>query len=306
LNLATTRFSEGTLSVKSNFNTAISFEPGTIADAAPVSLTYMTGGDRTRVQSVTTAGISTETNAYDIEGRVSQYTMTLNARPGNPLVMSYLYDSVSRLTEVLYPAQYGVPGSPRKKIEPQYDNASRLTQMKVAEQVHLSGIVYNPMSQVTELITGAYTGNADIEQYTYDTQTGLLTNQKVIKQNSNVKLLDLDYNYNRGNSKGSLNGKTGQLTNIVNKMDGNKDRVYEFDTLGRLTTAKGGIAAGGCRPRIRNSQLDTELHIRPIRKQNECDRNRSHGKQPAGTARRTRCDELPGSVKPHHECRLRV
>ena len=57
-------------------------------------------------------------------------------------------------------------------------------------------------------------------------------------------MLDLGYNYNRGNSKGSLNGTTGQLTNIVNNLDRNKDRVYEFDTLGRLTTAKGGIAAG--------------------------------------------------------------
>jgi RHS repeat-associated protein len=109
----------------------------------------------------------------------------------------------------------------------------------------MNEIVYNPLSQVTSLKTGAYTNNADIEQYSYDAQTGLLTNQKVIKQNTSQTLLDLSYNYNRGNSKGSLNGKTGQLTNIVNNLDRNKDRVYEFDTLGRLITAKGGVAAGG-------------------------------------------------------------
>ena len=77
----------------------------------------------------------------------------------------------------------------------------------------MSEIIYNPLSQVTQLKTGVHTGNADVEQYSYDQQTGLLTNQKVIKQNSNQTLLDLSYNYNRGNSKGTVNGKTGQLTN---------------------------------------------------------------------------------------------
>jgi RHS repeat-associated protein len=161
------------------------------------------------------------------------------------MTMSYLYDTANRLTEVRYPAQYGMAGSPRKTVNPSYDNASRLTQMNVNGQIQMSEIVYNPLSQVTQLKTGAATGNADIEQYSYDAQTGLLTNQKVIKQNTSQTLLDLSYNYSRLSSKGSLNGKTGQLTNIVNNLDRNKDRVYEFDTLGRLITAKGGVAAGG-------------------------------------------------------------
>ncbi|MCY7356287.1 MAG: DUF4329 domain-containing protein, partial [Rudanella sp.] len=43
-----------------------------------------------------------------------------------------------------------------------------------------------------------------------------------------------------GGSAGSLNGKTGHLTKIVNHLDTNKNREYEFDALGRLTKAKGG------------------------------------------------------------------
>ena len=53
-------------------------------------------------------------------------------------------------------------------------------------------------------------------------------------------LLDLDYDYQRNNSVGNLNGKTGYLTKIVNKLDANKNRTYEYDALGRLTKATGG------------------------------------------------------------------
>lgn len=52
------------------------------------------------------------------------------------------------------------------------------------------------------------------------------------------------YNYNRGSSKGTLAGTTGQLTHIEDWKDRNRDRVYEFDTLGRLIKAKGGAATG--------------------------------------------------------------
>jgi hypothetical protein len=88
----------------------------------------------------------------------------------------------------------------------------------------LNGISYNAFGQVTQLTAGSATGNADNEQYTYDGQTGLLTNQKVIHANDSANLLDLSYGYSRGNSNGNLSGKTGQLTSISNNLDHNKDR----------------------------------------------------------------------------------
>jgi RHS repeat-associated protein len=242
--------------VKSNFNYQSNGAPDPLnrllgvsydssgAGATPVSIEYMPNGDKTRVWKVTAIGMSTEENVYDIESRISEYRMFFAGSPSNVLTTSYLYDTVSRLTEVRYPAQYGVAGSPRKVVNIGYDEASRLKQLNVNNQIQMNEIVYNPMSQVTQLKTGASTGNADLETYGYDNQTGLLTNQTVVKANTGQSLLNLSYEYNRGSSNGSLNGKTGQLTHIVDNLDRNKDRVYEFDALSRLRTAKGGAATG--------------------------------------------------------------
>lgn len=122
---------------------------------------------------------------------------------------------------------------------------------------------------MTQLKTGAGSGNADIEQYFYDQPTGLLTNQKVFKPNNNNQLLlDQSYDYERtyfngGFSNGAVNGgKTGQLTRIVNNLDANKNRMYEFDGLGRLRNARGGAAAGVGNPQANWTQnYETVKHF---------------------------------------------
>ncbi len=66
----------------------------------------------------------------------------------------------------------------------------------------------------------------------------MLTNQKTLQNGS--ALLDLSCDYNRNNSVGTLNGKTGNLTKILNNLDHARDREYQFDAVGRLTIAKNG------------------------------------------------------------------
>lgn len=215
----------------------------TIYQAPGVTYEYMTTGDKSRIKKIRTAGFLTEEFAYDVESRVSEFKQTVDYRTSYPMTTNYLYDTLDRVKEVTYPAQYGLAGNPRKIVAHTYDTASRLTNMTFGGQQQAGDIVYNASSQTTSIKIGTAGNNQVTENYTFDQQTGLLTNQKAIKNETTTPttLLDLSYEYNRNGSAGSLNGKTGHLTKIINNLDNNKNREYEFDAVGRLTKAKGGV-----------------------------------------------------------------
>jgi RHS repeat-associated protein len=222
-----------------SYDTSGPLDPNlTIHAASTVAYSYMTTGDKTRLSQIRTDGLLTENFSYDVEGRVSDYTQTVDARTSYPMTVSYLYDTLDRVKDVRYPAAYGLANNPRKLIQNSYDVASRLSSMKVDNTEVAGNIAYNAADQTTSIKIGAAGANQVTESYTFDQQTGLLTNQKVQKSGQN--LLNLSYDYNRNNAVGSLYGKTGHLTKIINNLDANKNREYEFDALGRLTKAKGG------------------------------------------------------------------
>jgi RHS repeat-associated protein len=207
-----------------------------IHPAAAISYQYMTTGDLTRLQSVTAAGVSVESFDYDAEGRLNARRLTLASRPLYPLTTEYAYDSLDRVTDVRYPAQYGMANAPRKLIHHDYDVASRVSDLKVDGADYASQIAYNASSQTTSLKVG--TGpNQVTETYGYDPATGLLSGQRV--QRAGATLLDLTYDYLR---EGTSTGRTGQLTKIINNLNRDKDRSYGYDALGRLVTATGGAA----------------------------------------------------------------
>jgi RHS repeat-associated protein len=207
-----------------------------ISQAASLSYQYETTGNVTRLKKVITTGISTEEYSYDGEGRVNEQTLTLTSRPAYPMVTSYNYDSLNRLADIHYPAEYGLLGSPRKVVHHDYDIASRVSALTIDGTTHASEINYNAASQTTSLKVGVSGANQITESYQYDTQTGYLVNQKV--QRAGASLLDLSYDYLRA---GTTGGRTGQLTNITNNLDRNKDKAYEYDALGRLVKAGGGV-----------------------------------------------------------------
>jgi RHS repeat-associated protein len=207
-----------------------------IYDASAVTYEYMPTGDKTRIKKQVTQ-TSTEDFLYDAEGRLYEQKQTLANRTSYPLTTNYLYDTLSRLTDIQYPAQYGLAGNPRKVVQYSYDLASRLSQLKYNGEQQAGDIVYNAASQATQLKIGVAGANQVTENYGYDTQTGLLTNQ-TIQRGANT-LLNLSYDY-RKNLDGTNNTKTGQLRKITNNLDNNRNREYTYDALGRLTTAKGG------------------------------------------------------------------
>jgi len=201
---------------------------------------YETTGDQSRIKKTESTGLVKEEYLYDSEGRVKDYTQTVGTRESYPMTVSYLYDTLGRITDTRYPAEYGLAGDPRKLVQSTYDVSGRLSTLKYNGQQQAGNIIYNASDQTTSIDIGTTGLNQINENYTFDPQSGLLTNQKV--QRGSQILLDLTYDYNRGiNSSGTLNGKTGYRSKILNNLDHNKDRNYEYDALGRLTKAKGGV-----------------------------------------------------------------
>ena len=211
---------------------------GTVVSAAPaVTYEYMTTGDKSRILKIRTAGILTEDFLYDSQARVSEFKQTVDGRESYPWRTNYTYDSTDRLTNVEYPAQYGVAGNPRKIVEHTYDVTSRVASLKF-DAVEIAGTIsYNTSSQPTSIKVGPSGTNQVTENYSFDAQTGLLSGQTAVRNGSN--LVNLIYDYGRYNSAGSANGKTGQLSKITDNLNSNKNREYQFDALGRLSIAKG-------------------------------------------------------------------
>lgn len=228
---------------KRSFDTSGAPSGLTIASAPEVTYTYKTTGDQTRIETVRTAGVLTETYGYDAESRVSEYVQLLDNRPNQEIRFSYLYDTLDRVKEITYPAQFNLAGSPRKIVEQTYDTASRLTSLRygtAASKIQQAGeIVYDAAGETTSIKIGPSGTNQVNEQYTFDPQTGLLTNQKAFQ--NGAALMDLSYEYRRRSGGSYVAGRTGQLTEMADNLDANKNRYYEYDPLGRLVKATGGV-----------------------------------------------------------------
>lgn len=192
--------------------------------------------DVEQVSGFTVAGVSTEAYTFDTEGRMSSKTVTVTNRASYPMVMNYNYDALDRVSEIQYPAEYGNGTAPRRIVTPSYDVASHLSGLTVAGHTHASDIVYNASSQPTSLKVGASGANQITENYTFNAQTGLLDGQTITRGAST--LLNLSYDYADANGK-----RTGQLKKILNNLNHNKDRAFNYDALGRLVQATGGPSA---------------------------------------------------------------
>ena len=225
-----------------SYNTAGANTTYTIAPADSVAVEYRDSGDRMQVKKVSTA-LASEESTYDPDGRVLDHTLTFADRDSAPLVTSYDYDASGRVTGILYPKQWKVPTAPIRSIVPSYDMASRLSGLSVNSVQQIKSMSYNAMSRTEQVVLSD--GAGDVwEFYAYDPNNGFLTDQQVWNASDVDQVQHLAYGYSRGTSSGTLSGKTGQVSQMVNMLDRNKDRSYQHDALGRLVQAKGGLAAG--------------------------------------------------------------
>ncbi|HWW76725.1 MAG TPA: hypothetical protein VNZ44_15110, partial [Pyrinomonadaceae bacterium] len=218
-----------------------------IAAADTAFYEYKTSDNVMRLWKITTQNPVTSVYTtqewlnYDTEGRLNNRTMTLLSHGGFQMTTDYTYDTLSRLKDVTYPAQYalGVQNPERKTVHQFYDVAGRLSGLKVGTADYASEVVYNAASQITSLKVGAAGANQVTERYDYDPATGLLTGQRAYRGSDpdQNRLLHLSYDYLR---PGTTAGRTGQLTKVTNYLNAQRGRTYDYDALGRLKQAAGG------------------------------------------------------------------
>jgi RHS repeat-associated protein len=209
-----------------------------IFDAATVTYKYetTTGKDKTRLVGIELGTPNNNTTdfgelsfGYDSEGRMSSRTQ--NYGSSRSATVSYEFDTLDRVSKTYYPAASG--GAIRQAV-PTYDLASRFSTLTYNGIAMVTNPIYNASSQTTQLNLG----NTTQEQYTYDPQTGFLTQQKVIQGGTNRA--DLSYDYGNLYTGGNATWKTGQLSKIIDNNNTNRNRQYKYDRLGRLIEAKGG------------------------------------------------------------------
>lgn len=206
-----------------------------IVPASTARYYYMTTGDLTRLRAVVTDEVSEE-YSYDqpaLEDAWSRRSKVIrwSNRQNMPAQIDYTYDFFDRLTDIRYPAQTGLASAPRSVVHVYFAPGGPVDQIDINGETLARPLSYSPNGSIRELSIGPR-GSPVTETYDYDRSYGLLSRQRVSRQAD--ALLDLSYRY--GGNGGRV---TGQVTGIASNLgaSGLQNRVFDYDALGRLTSA---------------------------------------------------------------------
>ena len=123
-----------------------------VMPSPPVTFRYMTTGDVTRVFQVVMQRENDDSwglheYGYDSEGRLASKALSYL---GNPqLVSNYKYDNFDRLTQEIYPAEYGTAAATREQIDYIYGTGGVLSELMIDGVAYVSQVVYNPARQIS-------------------------------------------------------------------------------------------------------------------------------------------------------------
>jgi RHS repeat-associated protein len=223
---------------------------GQITSVGPSHFAYEATGDITRIKSVTTDQVGVENYEYAPDsGLVSSSTLELADWPGHPLAVDTAYDSLGRLVDLWYPAQYGVRlprDEDRRQVHQTSDSVGRpettsMTRFPQRDVSDVSSVLrYGVAGQVESMRTGPAGPKELIETYPVDLVNLQTSGQQVTR--GTERLLDLSYDFRHDIS--DKPSRTEQLTAMTDNLHPDRSLHYSYDQVGRLSSATQGTAAG--------------------------------------------------------------
>jgi RHS repeat-associated protein len=177
-----------------------------------VSFAYDQGTNGIDRLTSMTDGVGTETYQYDILGRETAMTKTIN---GTAYPLAYSYNTASELKQITYPSG--------RTVAQTVDALGRATQLTSGSTSYISGVNYNAAAQPTSF----QFGNGVQAAFSYNAQMQL---QSLAYSNSSGTIVGLTYSYGTENN--------GQIQSVTDSVDSGRTANYTYDAWARLKTAQ--------------------------------------------------------------------
>lgn len=208
-----------------------------VVPIADWTFAYEPAGDLTRIRTESTAGACTQQHTYDRLDRLASTSVSMEGLPGYPFEIGYRHDTLGRIDQITYPAEYGRGGA-RPLVEHHHE-AGDVPALVACNGVPVaSQFTFNGAGQITSLLTGPPGPTQCREEYWYDDWHGWLLHQTLTR--AGVPLLDQSYDYEHLDITGTPR-RTPQISRLVDHLNDARSVSYDYDALGRLTDAIGGI-----------------------------------------------------------------
>jgi YD repeat-containing protein len=238
-----------------------------VVHVPPTTYKYMSSGDLSRLASVVTTPVATESFGYDPSGRLISASTAIDSavlpprdtkvsRGGSPgvnqplwLITNYSYDSVGRLKTTQYPLHLGENGNPHEVVTLNYGLGGQITSVDLGNSWTISAITYDASGQLLgRRFSHAAPGTAAFgveESFSYDPKSLLEQKHMLTQLGTTTALFNTGYEYTLPPSASGLGAVTagpppltGQITRENDYLRPDGSAQFEYDALGRLSRAK--------------------------------------------------------------------
>ncbi len=177
-------------------------------------------GRRTRME---VPGVTTSAWTYDLRGRMTQETKTING--GGTFTTQYQYDDLDQVTRIIYPDG--------EQVTPSYTTAGQpKTLATTLGGSYVTNATYRAPGQISSLALG----NGLTTHYTYDSLSARLTRART------GALLDLGYHYDAGGNVSRIQETTATTTQFSDAFTTKNTTAWVWNAYQTVPYADGGNA----------------------------------------------------------------